>query len=287
MNLESLETRQPSSSSKKLYTGFATLEIVAVNPTREEIAKLYDVDVEKTKEPNYFLENSTRIDLWYRNHSSHPTPLLGKFCVFISKDYRVSQGGKNQYIDAHSRVCWADSISDLSARNERLADFNKLNIGTARQAFKGEEDILNLMKVYGNIDITNGPFALDDFISIVKGNVKELVEFFEHFNKKNGGVKVLLGVKDGQYQDICTLVFLPVNGKITDYATKRITADDYGYKQYYGNSFDFEEFVADAEPTKATETLDWADSGTTSPSSTSTTTASSTSPFVSDDEDIF
>ena len=71
MNLESLETRQPSSSSKKLYTGFATLEIVAVNPTREEIAKLYDVVVEKTKEPNYFLDNSTLIDIVTTHHIQH------------------------------------------------------------------------------------------------------------------------------------------------------------------------------------------------------------------------
>jgi hypothetical protein len=71
-----------------------------------------------------------------------------------------------------------------------------------------------------------------------------------------------------------------VNGKITDYATKRITADDYGYKQYYGNSFEFKEFVAEAEPTKATEVLDWADNSTPEKST-------STSPFVSDDEDIF
>jgi hypothetical protein len=280
MNLESLETRQPNSSSKKLYTGFANLQIVAVNPTREEIAKLYDVDVEKTKEPNYFLENSTRIDFWYRNHTSLSTPLLGKFCVFISKDYRVSQSGKNQYIDAHSRVCWADSISDLSARNERLAEFGKLNIATARQAYKGEEDLLALMKAYGNVDITNGPFALDDFIAIVKGNVKELCEFFDHFNKREGGIKVLLGVKDGQYQDVCSLVFLPVNGKITDYVNRRITASDYGYKQYYGYSFDFKEFVAEAEPVKSEENFEWGDP------LPETKTTSSSSPFTAD-EDIF
>jgi len=248
MNLENLETRTGSTSTKKLFTGIAPIKIVAVNPTREQIAALYDVDVEKVKEPNYFTEDSTRIDFWYKNHDSISTPLLGKFALFLSNQVRTSQSGKTQYIDAHSKTCWADSLGDLSERNSKLADYNKLKLDKVREALRGEEDLYSLLRSYGNVDTNSSLLMLDDIKSIIKGNVKELREFFDHFNKKDGGVKVLMGVKDGQYQDVWNAMFLTIYGKVTDYIRNRITDGNYGYKHYYGGSFVLKEFVAGDEP---------------------------------------
>jgi hypothetical protein len=248
MNLENLETRTGSTSSKKLFTGIAPIKIVAVNPTREQIAALYDVDVEKVKEPNYFTEDSTRIDFWYKNHDSITTPLLGKFALFLSNQVRTSQSGKTQYIDAHSKTCWADSLGDLSERNMKLADYNKLKLDKVREALRGEEDLYSLLRSYGNVDTNSSLLMLDDIKTIIKGNVKELREFFDHFNKKDGGVKVLMGVKDGQYQDVWNGMFLTIYGKISDYIRNKITDDNYGYKHYYGASFVLKEFVAGDEP---------------------------------------
>lgn len=249
MNLDNLETRSSNSSNKKLYTGIAPIKIVAINPTREQIAAMYDVDVEKVKEPNYFTEDSTRLDFWYNNHDSITTPLLGKFALFVSNQVRTSQSGKTQYIDAHSKTCWADSLGDLAERNTKLSDYSKLKLNNVREALRGEEDLYNLMKAYGNIDTNNAPFMLDDIKSIVKGNVKELRDFFNHFNNKQGGIKVLMGVKDGQYQDVWNSLFLNVNAKISDYVRNKITDSNYGYKHHYGNSFTLKEYVADSEPT--------------------------------------
>jgi hypothetical protein len=248
MNLENLETRTSGASNKKLFTGIAPIKIVAVNPTREQIAALYEVDVEKVKEPNYFTEDSTRIDFFYKNHDSITTPLLGKFALFLSNQPRTSQSGKNQYIDNHSKTCWADSLGDLSERNSKLADYNKLKLDNVRQALRGEEDLYSLLRAYGNIDTNNSPFMLDDIKNIIKGNVKELREFFAWADNKGGGVKVLLGVKDGQYQDVWNSMFLTVNGKLSDYMKNKITDDNYGYRHYYGHSFNLKEYIADSAP---------------------------------------
>jgi hypothetical protein len=249
MNLDNLETRSTGgASNKKLFTGIAPIKIVLVNPTREQIAELYEVEVDKVKEPNYFTEDSTRIDFWYKNHDSITTPLLGKFALFIGNQPRTSQSGKNQYIDNHSKTCWADSLGDLSERNGKLADFNKLKLDNVRQALKGEEDLYSLLRSYGNIDTNNSPFMLDDIKNIIKGNVKELREFFAWADKKGGGVKVLLGVKDGQYQDVWNNMFLTVNGKLSDYLKNKITDSNYGYRHYYGHSFNLKEYIADSEP---------------------------------------
>ena len=283
MNLENLETRTSGTSNKKLFTGIAPIKIVAVNPTREQIAALYEVDVEKVKEPNYFTEDSTRIDFFYKNHESLVTPLLGKFALFLSAQTRVSQSGKTQYIDNHSKVTWADSLGDLSERNSKLADYNKLKLDNVREALRGEEDLYTLLRSYGNIDTNNSALMLDDIKNIIKGNVKELRDFFDYFNKKDGGVRVLMGVKDGQYQDVWNSLFLTLTAKISDYTKGRITDSNYGYKHHYANNLQFKEYVADAEP-NSVETGDnaWTIESDPFGDVPSVTPAKSESPFEDD-----
>jgi len=283
MNLENLETRTSGTSNKKLFTGIAPIKIVAVNPTREQIAALYEVDVEKVKEPNYFTEDSTRIDFFYKNHESLVTPLLGKFALFLSAQTRVSQSGKTQYIDNHSKVTWADSLGDLSERNSKLADYNKLKLDNVREALRGEEDLYTLLRSYGNIDTNNSALMLDDIKNIIKGNVKELRDFFDYFNKKDGGVRVLMGVKDGQYQDVWNSLFLTLTAKISDYTKGRITDSNYGYKHYYADNLQFKEYVADAEP-NSVETGDnaWTTESDPFGDVPSVTASKSESPFEDD-----
>jgi hypothetical protein len=139
-------------------------------------------------------------------------------------------------------------LGDLSERNSKLADYNKLKLDNVRQALRGEEDLYSLLRAYGNIDTNNSPFMLDDIKNIIKGNVKELREFFAWADNKGGGVKVLLGVKDGQYQDVWNSMFLTVNGKLSDYMKNKITDDNYGYRHYYGHSFNLKEYIADSAP---------------------------------------
>jgi hypothetical protein len=286
MNLDNLATRSTSASNKKLYTGIAPIKIISINPSRKEIADMYEVDIEKVKEPNYFTEDSTRLDFWYRNHDSITTPLLGKFALFLKNEPRKSQAGKTQYIDNHSKTCWADSLGDLSERNSKMADYNKLRLDNVREALRGEEDLYSLMRSYGNVDTNNAPFMLDDIKAIIKGNVKELDKFFSHFTERDGGVKVLMGVKDGQYQDVWTNLFMTVTGKMSDYLRNKITDGQYGYKHYYGGSFALKEFVAGDEPT-ASESGDdpWTQNDIEDPFGDSVTAPKSnadTNPFEDD-----
>jgi hypothetical protein len=122
---------------------------------------------------------------------------------------------------------------------------------SVREAKGGEETVYSLLKAYGNISPKEKPFVLDSWTSIAKGKGNELVDFFAHFNKANMGIKVLLGIKDEKYQDVCTKVFVNVHGKVTEYVSKQITGE-YGFKSFYG-SFTFKEYTENAAP-EATET---------------------------------
>jgi hypothetical protein len=249
MKLDSLEIRSTSGTPKKLFTGFGNITIVAVNPTQKEIAELYEVEVDKVKEPNYSHDNNvTRLDFFFKNHPTMNQEFTSKFSVFVSPEVRVSQSNKNQYIDSHAKTCWADSLGDLSERNAKLKDFSKLKLNKVRQAVRGEEDLYNVLRAYGNVDTSKEEFMLDDFGAILKGKVSELRDYFEHFNKLDGGLKVLFGIKEGQYQDIYTNIMLHPTNKISDYVKNKITDESYGYKHYYGNSFEFKEFIASSEP---------------------------------------
>jgi len=245
MKFDELETREPS-SGKKMYTGFAPIQIVAVNPTSKALAALLGIDEDKVKEPNYEGDNGMRLDFWYVNHPDFKTDLRGKFSLWVNNDTRTSQAGKKQFIDNYTRTSWALNLADLSDAQASLDPSRRMDLRSAREAKGGEETVYSLLKAYGNISPKEKPFVLDSWNSIAKGKANELTDFFAHFNKASMGVKVLLGIKDGKYQDVCTKVFVNVGGKITDYVAKQITGE-YGFKSFYG-SFTFKEYTENDAP---------------------------------------
>lgn len=279
MKFEELETREPS-SGKKLYTGFAPIQIVAVNPTAKALAALLGIDEDKVKEPNYEGDNGMRLDFWYVNHPDFKTELRGKFSLWVNNDTRTSQMGKKQFIDNFTKTAWAENLASLSENQASLDPSRRLDMKSVREAKGGEETVYSLLKAYGNISPKEKPFVLDNWTSIAKGKGNELVDFFAHFNKANMGVKVLLGIKDEKYQDVCTKIFLNVHGKVTEYVSKQITGE-YGFKSYYG-SFTFKEYTENNAP-EATETespfkdsmMDWENSEV------------ATAPISTDIDDIF
>lgn len=245
MKFDELETREPS-SGKKMYTGFAPIQIVAVNPSTKALAALLGIDEDKVKEPNYEGDNGMRLDFWYVNHPDFKTDLRGKFSLWVNNDTRTSQAGKKQFIDNFTRTSWAENLAALSEAQAGLDPSRRMDLKSVREAKGGEETVYSLLKAYGNISPKEKPFVLDSWNSIAKGKGNELVDFFAHFNKANMGVKVLLGIKDDKYQDVCTKVFVNVNSKITDYVAKQVTGE-YGFKSYYG-TFDFKEYTENNAP---------------------------------------
>jgi len=247
MNFDNLETREASASSRKMYTGFAPVQIISVNPDTKTLASILGVDIEKVKEPNYVTEKNTRLDFWYVNHPSFKTELKGKFSIWVDNNTRMSNAGKKQWIDDFTKTAWAENLSLLSEAQAGLQPERKIDMKSIREAKGGEETIYSLLKAYGNISPKSNPLVLTSWATLTKGNGSELVNFFNHFNEKDGGVKVLMGIKDGKYQDVYTGIFLNVYGKVTDYVTKNVMGQ-YGFKSFYNGSFTFNEYNAELAP---------------------------------------
>ena len=258
MNLNELEVGSTGSkTSKQLYTGLAPIQIKLVNPSPKQIAEFYGTEESKIKEVNYIMEKngefSTRLDFFYESHPASKADLKGKFSIFIRKETREAKSGKKQFIDDYTRTSWAMNLSELSVAQEKIKDFMRLDMSTAREAFPGEETIYKLLKAYGKIVPRNKPLKLSNTDQLFKGNGEELTKFFEFFNNQEGGVLVMLGVRDFKYQDVFTGHFLSLHSKITEYDKKQIEGD-YGFKSYFAG-YVFDEYVPESAPEKDEEEM--------------------------------
>lgn len=243
------EVEEGVAFEKKLYTGYAPVQIVAVNPNEKGLAALFGTEVEKIKDPAYDkTEGKMRLDFWYRNHPSCETELLGKFSLWVNNETVVGKNsGKKQYIDNFTRTAWAVDLATLSSDQQAKDPSYRLDTKSIREAKTGEEDIYELLKAYANARPKEKPFVLDSWENIAKGNVSELREFFEAFNAKGMGIKVPLTIREGKYQSVFTRGIIPLSSPITDYVKKKFLGE-YGCKDYYGDSFLLKEFVDDGNP---------------------------------------
>lgn len=255
MNYENIE--QSKGFEKKLYTGIMPVQVEKVNPTISELAKMYGKEEGEVREPVYVGDESTRLDFYYKAHPSIDITYNSKFSIFISKKLReFDDNGTTlkEYLDDYGRRAWARDLDHLNEVNatKKLP----LDLKTVRQAKVGESMLYGFLRAYCSAK-ADSPVKLDSFEDLVKGKVKELKEFFTHFNDSQFmggygmGAKVLLGIKDGKYQDVYTKVFLRVSDKNFDYLEKQAKGEQSGFKSFWGSTTlrEFEPVEAPANST--------------------------------------
>ena len=199
-----------SGGGVKLYSGLGNFKVIAVNPT---MAELHDLGIMVKQDPNYFVDlNGTeyfKLTFWIKN-----ADLTTRFDILMNGSERVSQTGKNQWINSIGQSTWSDGEPEYDW-------FKKEGL---RKALTGEETLINFVKQWANV--ANGDEAYFDSIAkIVKGDVTEvkaLVKLLE-----NNEVRLLIGVKDGKYQTVYTKVFGRVKPQRDDLFIKNLN-DDYG-----------------------------------------------------------
>ena len=199
-----------SGGGVKLYSGLGNFKVIAVNPT---MAELHDLGIMVKQDPNYFVDlNGTeyfKLTFWIKN-----ADLTTRFDILMNGSERVSQTGKNQWINSIGQSTWSDGEPEYDW-------FKKEGL---RKALSGEETLINFVKQWANV--ANGDEAYFDSIAkIVKGDVTEvkaLVKLLE-----NNEVRLLIGVKDGKYQTVYTKVFGRVKPQRDDLFIKNLN-DDYG-----------------------------------------------------------
>lgn len=225
--------REQKEFSKKLFVGLTQVEILAINPTKQELNKLLEKDdQDDDKQIEYLGQDKdgnarTRLAFWLRDDKSedlyvYSFNLIDKVRMNEAKD-------KVQVINATCGTTWvpikADGEPDESLLPVWFKNYTKkvkdskevivLGPKAWRVALSGEEELATLMRTW----LGRADFMDPDNNVLLDIDTKEILK---------GNVKKLSALIDGDFDS----AFVPLLGIKTDPDDK-----EKKYQQVYGKSF--------------------------------------------------
>lgn len=224
-------------SERKMWTGVMPVEITHINPTHAELKGIYG---DQAAAPSYITtENGVRkvrLDFYVKNDQYN---FKDKFVIFMEDKPRVSTKGNTQVINNRAQSTWVQDPNNVT-----YEWFDKTGVRAAKD---GEVTLYDMLVALINADRNSKDtnLVLENFNSLFDGDVSELRALNEKYGK---GLKVLLGVKDGKYQDIYTGYFGRTSIKSNTYIMRAATDADYPWTRDFGNSDEVKEYTAPATP---------------------------------------
>ena len=231
-------------NSVKRYVGVGSVFVLAVNPNKAELEKLYNTQLEN--DPEYLGEvevgedkhkvQNVRLDFIVKTDAEKcgGIEFTTKVAFFIRKEYRYNRGQtKVQVIDKYGRTAWV-TVEQAKAHEIPVYKNGPANIDKDyRPAYHGEEELTNFIKAYLNIPnvmkYVNNTWVMVDKPEDCEARLESIAEYFKGNFKElrdvialqpNNKVKVLFGVRttddNKQYQAVYNQMFLKNN--ITDYS---------------------------------------------------------------------
>lgn len=222
-----------------LYTGLTNLKVVAINPTKDEMIAM---GINAQQDPKYLSQNDKgaakmRIDFYVAS----PTLTLSKslkVSFWIEDAPRTNKDGtKEQWINKFGMTAWGKTV-------DTKPDEKWYSLEGCRKALVGEEDLTTFIKAWANVD-PKDQASLDDMSKIAKGDLTEILAL--HKAIPTNQVKVLLGVKDGKYQDVYSKCF--DRAYRTNFTTwKKSLEGQYSeFKSDYQNDLNFKPYTGTSD----------------------------------------
>lgn len=191
----------------KLYTGVENFKVVAINPSKEELEKMYGREIKFT--PEYVGTTKVtdgdgerevtqvRLDLFLSNEDDSITT---KLQFYVADTHHKSATGKFKVINSFGRSTWLDP-EDIKSK-EPLSHMTWYNLDGVKIARRGEVELIsslvNLLNLPINLDkvsdLSEAYARIDknEWAKIFTGDVTLLRNIIAGTNNKVG---VLLGVK--------------------------------------------------------------------------------------------
>jgi len=202
--------QEVSGGGIKLYSGLSNFNVIAINPN---MAELHTLGINVKTEPNYYVEFSGKeyfkLTFWVKNED-----LTTRMEILMQNEHRVSQSGKNQWMNNVGQDTWADGVPTY--------DWWK-NPNSSRKAYVGEETLINFVKAWANVAYGD-EVTFDSMEKIVQGDVTELKALLGMLSINQ--VRLLVGVKDGKYQNVYLKNFGRVKPQRDDLFVKALN-DEY------------------------------------------------------------
>lgn len=223
----------------KLYTGVASVFVLGVNPSKDELEKIYGRTLDK--DPEYVGEadnNGTkipqvRIDFIvkadpdkYLDSDNNPLNFINKVSLFVKKEYRKgANSGKYQVIDKYGRTAWATE-EDIKAKRVPQYSNGPANIDKDyRPAYVGEEELVSFIKTYLNIP------------SVEKWENQQVVGLIDHPEDAEAMLEHIDDYFKGDFSELKTIVSYQPNNKIKVLFGVRSTEDNKQYQTVYTRKF--------------------------------------------------
>lgn len=228
-----------------LYTGIAPMSIVAVNPTLKE---LNDLGVAVKTEPEYtgisVMDGVfNKIVFWLKNEEFD---FFSRIDILVKPEAKVSNSGKNLWINKFGRVAYADG--------EASKAYEWYSSEGERKAFHGEDIIISLIQAWANVS-TNGDCYLESPQDAANAKVDELRNIINSL--PDNKVRVLLGVKDGKYQQVYTRHFGRIKPMRNDLFVKELNKDFGAFNAEYNSDFELKAYTPElVTPDSSTPTED-------------------------------
>ena len=210
MAIQSNASTEEVLGSIKTYSGLTNVNVIAVNPTMEE---LHALDINVKQEPNYKAvigdQEFLRLVFWVRNSDAN-----FKVEILVHDEPRKSQNGKYQWINSIGQLTWSTEAPT----------YEWWKTEGQRKAYVGEETLSYFTKAWANV-ASGDEVSFDTIHEIVKGNLTELKSLVTVLT--NNQLRVLVGVKDDKYQQVYTKYFGRIKPERNDLFIKALN-DDYG-----------------------------------------------------------
>ena len=248
MAIKSNASNQEVVGGINLYSGLSNFNVIAVNPTMDE---LHELGIMVKTDPNYFVElqgvEYFKLTFWVKNED-----LTTRFDILMNSSERTSQTGKYQWLNNTGQSTWSEGSPEYEWWKKE----------GERKAYSGEETLINFTKSWANV--ANGDDVYYETIEkIVKGDVTEIKALVKLLSANQ--VRLLVGVRDGKYQTVYTKYFGRVKPQRDDLFVRNLN-DDYGeFKAEFNKELTWGTFTPevsvvtpDEEAVAVTEDEDWA-----------------------------
>lgn len=231
----------------KLYSGLTNVNVIAVNPTLEE---LHNLGIKLKQEPVYTIsmgdQEYNKVVFWVKNETGSY-----KIEILMQSSHRVSQSGKHQWMNSIGQSTWS----------EDAPSYDWWKSDGERKAYVGEETLINFAKCWANV-ASGDEVTFDTIAKIAAGDVAELKKYVAAL--KDNPVRVLIGVKDDKYQIVYTKYFGRAYANPRDNYFVKALNDEYGaFNADFNADLVFGEHKPTAtliSPDSSTEDEDWTSS---------------------------
>lgn len=254
----------------KRYVGVAPVKIVAINPTKTELEKIYNTTLDK--EPEYLGSNEkdgknvpfVRVDfIVATDPTKSDIEMTTKASFFVRKQFMINrEGTKVKVIDKYARTAWVTQEEFKNHLVPTYANGPARIDSNYRMLYQGEEELITFVKNYlGIVDVdefVDGVWVMrknpedyeagfNNIESWFKGDISEIKSAINMM--PNNYVKMLFGVRttdEGrEYQDVFTRKTQMFNSRTNSKIEKALTeAKNAGaYANTYFEVCDLKEYV--------------------------------------------